>query len=109
MAGSVIEALLLWAITNKTTSELVAAADACRDRKERVDGNTPERWTLAELLFVASDLKVITEAIRKALDIAKDFRNLIHPGKAQRTGQRPTLGTATLAVGAMQRLIEELS
>jgi len=109
MAGSVMEALLLWVITTrKTAAEATAAAVACRGRGERVDGNIPEGWGLAALVCVARELGLITDATRNALDIARDFRNLIHPGRAQRTGQRPTLGTATLAVGAMQRLVEEL-
>jgi hypothetical protein len=109
MAGSVIEALLLWAVAKKPPDVIGAAAAACRGRGERVDGDTPERWGLGALLCVAAELKLIKDETRRALDGAKDFRNLIHPGKAQRTGQKPTLATATLAVGAMTLLIEELS
>lgn len=110
MAGSVMEALLLWATTTrKMPAEVAAAAVVCRGRGVRIDGNAPEGWSLAALICVARELDLITDATRNALDGARDFRNLIHPGRAQRTGQRPTLGTATLAVGAMQRLVEELA
>jgi hypothetical protein len=44
----------------------------------------------------------------KAALLAKDFRNLVHPGRAARLNQACNRGTAYSAVGALEHVIEDL-
>jgi hypothetical protein len=42
-------------------------------------------------------------------DLARDFRNLIHPGRAQRTGADCDRGTALTALAAIELVVRDLS
>ena len=66
-------------------------------------------WILAELIEVAKELKVIKEGTAVQTKLAKDYRNLIHPGRTQRLGQICDRGTALAAVAALERVIADLS
>src|SRR3712207_7912535 len=57
---------------------------------------------------VANELHLITAELATIGSQVQHFRNLIHPGREQRLAQTNTRGTATVAVGAMHRLIEHL-
>ncbi|HEV2146147.1 MAG TPA: hypothetical protein VGR37_01890 [Longimicrobiaceae bacterium] len=112
LAGSVIEALLLWRIQQEDQSQLKAAHQQWAS--SRTQGAAPKKfrdpvtWTLDEYIGVALELEVISDRIASAASLAQHFRNLIHPGKEQRLAETNTRGTATLAVGAMQRVVEHL-
>jgi len=109
MAGSVIEALLLWAVKRKTPAERGTAIAACQQNGEGVPANPdPDRWDLAHLLNVSRRLPVISEETFGAADPARGYRNLIHPGKALRLQVKPTKARATLAVGGMLQVIDDL-
>jgi hypothetical protein len=41
--------------------------------------------------------------------LAKDFRNLIHPGRAERLQQKATRGSAAQGVAAVSLTVEDLS
>ena len=45
---------------------------------------------------------------QKAAGLAKDARNLIHPGKAMRSGEACNKTTALTALTAVYRVIDEL-
>ena len=82
LAGSLVEALLLWAIQSEPSTEIQAAAAAAFP-----SGNLPTdplRWNLNQCAGVALELKVIDSATAQQVRLAKDFRNLIHPGLAIR-------------------------
>ena len=66
------------------------------------------RKMLAASSGVAPAAGITTVSISRSICLAQDFGNLIHPGRAERTQQKSTRGTATLAVGAAQQLIEHL-
>lgn len=86
LAGSVIEALLLWALSQDTKSAL-GAAGAPKGKGDL------DRWDLADLIKVAGELKIINEQTAKQADLARDYRNLIHPAVAVRrkmVADRPT-------------------
>ncbi|MEX2271233.1 MAG: hypothetical protein WD690_07180 [Vicinamibacterales bacterium] len=86
LAGSIIEALLLWALSQDAKSALGAAA-APKGK------NDLGRWDLADLIRVAGELKVIGNETAKQADLARDYRNLIHPAVAVRrkmVADRPT-------------------
>jgi hypothetical protein len=49
--------------------------------------SNPERWNLIELIEVALQLGLINSEAATQARLGKDFRNLIHPGRALRLGQ----------------------
>jgi hypothetical protein len=105
LAGSVVEALLLWALQNrKTAAEVTAAATTLKISKPQI-----ERWDLAELTPVAHALGLITERAKTAADQAREFRNLIHPGRSQRLALKCDRATALLAAGALEAVLSDLS
>lgn len=86
LAGSVIEALLLWALTQDTKTAL-NAANAPKGK------NDLGRWDLVDLINVAQELKAIGDQTAKQAHLARDYRNLIHPAVAERRkmiADRPT-------------------
>lgn len=86
LAGSVIEALLLWGLSQDTKSALSATAAP----KSQADLG---RWDLVDLIRVAAELKIIGDQTAKQADLARDYRNLIHPAVAVRrkmVADRPT-------------------
>jgi hypothetical protein len=110
MAGSVIEALLLWAITQhdeprwKQAMTQAVAHDLMKTRRD-----DPDRWHLADYVEVAGELGCIGDSTRASARLTKKYRNLIHAGKAQRTGETCNLGTAHIAIGSMDRVVRDLT
>ena len=99
LSGSVIEALLFWAL-QKTHSEHITVHGIGPKREL-------ERWNLTDYIQAAATFRCIgvdtvTEAQR-----AQDYRNLIHPGRAIRLGIRCDLGAAHIAVGALDHVIND--
>ena len=112
MAGSAVEALLLWALQEKT--ELVRrrqAAQALKDsgvlnKKPAEDIN---RWDLREFIEVAFHLNIINSDTAAQARLAQNFRNLIHPGRAIRLGQTCDRATALTAVAAIAHVTRDLA
>ena len=100
LAGSAVEALLLWAI-QANPSQLSALSVVPR-------GN-PEDWALNDLINVAEQLGLIKGNTAIQARLAKNFRNLIHPGRAQRTQEVCDRGTALTAVAATELVVRDLS
>jgi hypothetical protein len=111
MAGSVVEALLLWALQNRSQSDIANSVSSLVSTKRipKNPGSDLLHWSLQPLIEVGDDLGIIKGVTASQCRIAKDFRNLIHPGKAERLKTRCTRGTALSAVGAMEQVIEDLS
>jgi hypothetical protein len=109
LAGSAIEALLLWFLQEyemKKSGSVGAAVVALlrvkllnRDPGEDLDG---PRWHLHEYVEVAAHLGIINPDTATLVRLAKDFRNLIHPGRAARREQKCDLSTALAALSAME-------
>jgi hypothetical protein len=112
LAGSVIEALLLWALESKRgeISAAIAALDASGDFKtvRKPDANELDWWNLSQYIMVAAHLDVIGDKTATVVDQTRAFRNLIHPGKVKRTQQTCSRGTAYTAYAALQLTIEDL-
>lgn len=111
LAGSVIEALCLWIIRREGAEAAVETAR--RLQREGLIGsrgipNELLGWHAPELIEVAFALGFIELDTVQVARTTKDHRNLIHPGRELRTGQRCTEGVAHVAVGAMQRVAENL-
>jgi hypothetical protein len=81
LAGAATEALLLWAITNKKASADIQKARAAVIPSASPD---PNKWALDGYIKVARALALIEEETVKQADLARDFRNLIHPGRSAR-------------------------
>lgn len=94
LAGAVLEALLLWALKTASLSE------------------TPKRALdelhLTDLIRLAISNGVIDDAVGQQAGLAKDARNLIHPGRALRSGEVCNKTTALTAFAAVYRVIDAL-
>ncbi len=97
LAGSALEALLLWALQEYGGRNPGAVAGA------------PETWGLQQLIPVAAELKLITADTATQAMLAKNFRNLIHPGRTTRLGQRCDRATALTALAAVEAVARDLA
>jgi hypothetical protein len=93
-AGAALEALLLWALKRAPIS--------------KIPKKPLEELHLADLIRYAADNVVISEDSERQASLAKDARNLIHPGKALRSGEACNKTTALTAITAIYRVIDEL-
>jgi hypothetical protein len=102
MAGAVIEDLLHW----KLARDAAKLAGAKRGPKKSIP---LDNWTLESMIDVAEELGVLRNANTIAsARMAKDYRNLIHPGRRARSADRPTRGKAYTSIGGMYGVIDEL-
>jgi hypothetical protein len=112
VGGSVVEALLLWALDQREAMTPKTIAAAAKSLYPGVLSRPPHndhlRWGLEELTEVAASLRIIGTVTAGQCRLAREFRNLIHPGRAIRLSIRPTLGTALSALAAVQHVVEEL-
>jgi hypothetical protein len=111
LAGSATEALLLWGIqeTEKTKAGAIRAAVSVLvsagtiTKPKHAD---PVQWNFIELIEVARQVKQIGD---HAAAQGKDFRNLIHPGRAARLGTACDRGTALAALAAVELVVRDLT
>ena len=104
LAGSVTEALLLWAL-QRNASQVPATVSKLG---MKIDPDL-EKWSLHSYIEVAAELGMIKSDTATQCRLAKDFRNLIHPGRALRLGQVCNRGTALSAVAAVEHVIQDLT
>jgi hypothetical protein len=110
LAGSIVEALLLWALQQRASTEIQQAIDKLKGKGVSIkhSASSLEDWVLYELIEVSEELEIIATDTAKQARLAKDFRNLIHPGRNIRLGQICNRGTALSAVAAVEHVIENL-
>jgi hypothetical protein len=114
LAGSATEALLLWAVQEAeqqkkgTISVAVSSLVSATTLPQKLTSN-PDRWNLIELIEVALQLSLITADTATQARLGKDFRNLIHPGRAARLGQVCDLATALSALAAVAHVVRDLT
>lgn len=101
LAGAAIEALLHWRLSRETPAAIAAAS-----RAPKRDLND---YVLNDYIHVAEDLNIIPAKTATAALLAKDYRNLIHPGRAVRLSQKCSRSTSFQALGALEAVIEALS
>jgi hypothetical protein len=101
LAGSAIEAMLLWALQSMSVTGPLASM------KTKASGS-PDKWNLAQMIEAASLSGLIKENTATQADLARDFRNLIHPGKAQRLSTACNKGTAYGAIAAVELVASDL-
>lgn len=112
MAGSAAEALLLWAVQEEE-SKGVSLTTARAAVAAATSGSAPpadlSQWNLHQLTEGALSLGLIESTTAAQLRIAKGFRNLIHPGRVQRTQERCDRGTSLAAAAATEFVIRDLT
>lgn len=114
LAGSAIEALLLWALQEHEKQKsgmrdaAISALLGSKILTHKPDAN-PERWDLHEYVEVAAHLVIIKPDTAILVRLAKGFRNLIHPGRAIRLGQKCDRATALGALAAVEAVARDLT
>ena len=105
MGGSVIESLLLWRLQQAPASDVKAA----KAKLAKNPGNNLERWDLEPLLEVAELLRYIEPETVKVCGVAREFRDLIHPGRSQRLGKKCDQATALSVTAAIALVIRDFA
>src|SRR5262249_29147315 len=109
IAGSLIEALLLWALLQKPTADVQKAArDLAKAKTIRPTDPTLEKWDGDQYIEVAAELKIIKSKTVDQVRIVKWYRNLIHPGRAKRLAEKCDRGTAHAAIAGLEFVIRDL-
>lgn len=112
LSGCAIEALLLHAILKSPESQRANALETARNRSipqlSKLDHARPDEWSLSHYIEVALELKLIEPSTASAARLAKDFRNLIHPGREIRKKQTCDRGTALSAVAALFHVTRDI-
>ncbi|MBI2882004.1 MAG: hypothetical protein HYY21_10440 [Candidatus Tectomicrobia bacterium] len=111
IAGSIVETLLLWKLEQQDPTKISNAVSALASKNISLPkaSGPLDKWDLHHYVEVAYEMRLIKEQTAKSMRLAKDFRNLIHPGRAQRLGQVCDIGTAHTAIGAVFNLIRDLT
>jgi hypothetical protein len=111
LGGSIIEALLLWKLNNQPAGARNAAIARCVTARalRSAPVSNLNRWELGELVEVAREMQIITQDTYNVVSAARNFRNLIHPGRAERTGQTCDRSTAYNAISGIDRVIHDLT
>jgi hypothetical protein len=92
-AGASLEALLLWRLKRVKLSKM---------HKRPLD-----ELHLSDLIRLAVENGLIDDDAERQASLAKDARNLIHPGRASRSGEACNKTTALTALTAVYRVIDE--
>lgn len=103
-----MEASLLFGIETKNSTEIQNATQSLwPNPKKRPQGN-PEEWRLGEMIKGAQKLGLIAQQSAQQCDLARNYRNLIHPGRL-RQGEACDRATALGALGGCEIVVRELS
>jgi hypothetical protein len=114
LAGSVVEALLLWKLSTVDRAEIATAeATLFTSGTLRRKGEPLDKWDLHAFIEVAARCPTakpsVTEETATQVRLAKDFRNLIHPGRGIRLGHKCDRGTAFAATAALEMVVRDIS
>jgi hypothetical protein len=103
LAGSVVEALLLWALV----------AEGEQNVRAKIGKSAPMKglneWLLGQMIPAAHACRIISDDTRKQAELAQNFRNLIHPGRQARLQEICDRGTAHGALAAVERVAGDLA
>jgi len=101
-AAIALEAMLLWEVRRVRGSPH-------RSDPKRADAKKPvDEWRLGDLITEASNHGSISKSAAEQARLARDGRNLVHPGKVARTGISCSKATALTAFAAAYQVAEEL-
>lgn len=109
LSGSIIEALILWSLSKFSEEEVGKAGDQLL--KDGVFQSKPsknlDQWNLHQYIEVALKLDVITSDTATQLRLAKEFRNLIHPGREKRLQKKCNRATALSAAAGVEHIVND--
>jgi hypothetical protein len=105
LAGAAIEALLHWKLGQFPATERHNAAKTL----QKTPPADLDRWGLEQYIEAAGVLNLIKPDTVKAANLARDFRNLIHPGRAARLAAECNRATALSALAGLEHVIRDLS
>lgn len=108
LAGSTAEALLLWALRKEMSTRKVNIDKAAIKHKVK-EPNDLNKWVLDEYNKVALEVNIIQPKTSTQVDLAREFRNYIHPGVEIRKSSRCSIATAHSAIAAVELVVEDLS
>ena len=114
LAGATIEAILLYVLHTIQDSDpsKISSSKTALVSNEILPyslGNNLDKWSLHPLTEVAFNLSLIREETANQIRIARDFRNLIHPGVSVRKNLICNRGTALSALAGLEHAINDLS
>jgi hypothetical protein len=111
LAGSVLEALLLWGLSQKAEPMRGTFIESAlqEDRLAHRPSNDLNSWNLHEFIEVSVAGKLIREHTGVSARHAKDFRNLIHPGRSVRLNQECNRGTALSSTSAVEHVVTDFT
>ena len=105
LTGGVLESLLLAALQRRETEAL--GASQAPKRNSSVKPLT--EWVLAEYIRVAEELRLLPAGLIHLSNGLREFRNLIHPGKRNRSKQSAGEDEARAAVAVFRLVAQSLS
>ena len=105
LAAAAVEALLLWSLNQRSEPE---RQSAIQNLNLKLNAAQPENGSLATYIAVAAELDHIKPETATQAGLAKDFRNLIHPGREIRLNQKCDRGTARSALAALDLVAGDL-
>lgn len=105
LCGSTLEGILLGAAM-KNSAEFTSSPSAPK-RNGIVTNITT--WTLAELINVACDIKILGKDIKEFSHALRDFRNYIHPNQQLLSQFTPDNHTARICIQVLRAAIANLS
>lgn len=107
MCGSVLEGALLGVAIQKP-KEFNQSTCSPKDNKTGKVHKLQE-WTLAQLIDVACDIKLIKLDVKKFSHVLRDFRNYIHPYEQSVSGFTPDHQTAGICFQVLKAALSDLS
>lgn len=102
MYGSALEGILL-ALSKNYPKEF--GTSDCAPKDENGKGKKTHKWTLGELIDVASSLNLIPEDAKKFSVVLRDYRNFIHPNEQLKADFVPVADTARMCGKVVKRMI----
>jgi hypothetical protein len=111
LAGAVVESLLLWTLGTFPELDVHAAAKTLKlgIKPDIHEWHLPDYIKVAAIFPVAPAKPILTADTAKMLELVKNFRNLIHPGRAVRLQKQCDRDTALVAMAGVVATVRELS
>lgn len=110
LSGSIIEAILLYELKENTDNDnnLESTIKSLSENENgfgKIKNNKLEDCNLYQLIALGEKLDIISNDTADQCKLAKNYRNLIHPGREIRKKQTCNRGTALAAMAAVELII----